>query len=110
MALYDVFYAPDAAALKENYDFVTATEVVEHLANPDRELARLWRLLNPGGWLGVMTKLVRDREAFARWHYKNDPTHISFFSVATWRWWSEQAGASLTFLGDDVILLQKPRG
>ena len=78
-------------------------------ARPGEELARLWSLLRPGGWLGVMTKLVRDRDAFARWHYKNDPTHIVFFSITTWRWWAVQAGAALTFIGDDVMLLQKPR-
>ena len=109
VALYDVFYAPDPRALARRYDFVTATEVVEHLAEPGDELARLWQLLNPGGWLGVMTKQVRDREAFGGWHYKNDPTHISFFSRSTWRWWSGRAGAGLAFEGDDVVLLQKPR-
>ena len=109
VSLFDVFYAPEEAVFQRRYDFVTATEVVEHLARPGEELARLWSLLRPGGWLGVMTKLVRDRDAFARWHYKNDPTHIVFFSIATWRWWAVQAGAVLTFIGDDVMLLQKPR-
>ncbi len=109
VSLFDVFYAPDPAVFQRQYDFVTATEVVEHLARPGEELARLWSLLRPGGWLGVMTKLVRDRDAFAGWHYKNDPTHISFFSIATWRWWAAPVDAALTFLGDDVMLLQKPR-
>ena len=107
VALYDVFYAPDDSVLAGCYDFITATEVVEHLAAPGAELERLWLLLKPGGWLGVMTKLVRDRDAFAGWHYKNDPTHISFFSRPSWRWWAGQVGAGLTFLGDDVMLLQK---
>ena len=107
VALYDVFYAPDDSVLAGCYDFITATEVVEHLAAPGAELERLWLLLKPGGWLGVMTKLVRDRDAFAGWHYKKDPTHISFFSRPSWRWWAEQAGAELTVLGEDVVLLQK---
>ena len=105
---YDVFYAPDPQALSSTYDFITATEVVEHLSQPGPELACLWSLLRPGGWLGVMTKLVANREAFTRWHYKNDPTHISFFSMATWEWWAEQCGAELTFIGSDVMLLRKP--
>jgi len=105
---YDVFYAPDPQALSSTYDFITATEVVEHLSQPGSELARLWSLLRPDGWLGVMTKLVANRDAFTRWHYKNDPTHISFFSMATWEWWAEQYGAELTFIGSDVMLLRKP--
>ncbi len=105
--LFDVFYAPDSRALEDRYDFICATEVVEHLHEPGRELARLWSLLAPTGWLGVMTKLVRDRQAFAAWHYKNDPTHVCFFSVATWQWWAGEQGAELECLGADVILLRK---
>ncbi|MAT90992.1 MAG: methyltransferase [Halioglobus sp.] len=108
VALYDPFYAPDRTPLQGSYDFISATEVVEHLHRPGEELARLWSLLRPGGWLGVMTKLVRDRAAFANWHYKNDPTHVCFFSAQTWRWWAAQRAAQVQFIGADVILLQRP--
>ena len=91
--------------LRGQYDFICATEVVEHLHHPGQELARLWALLGPGGWLGVMTKLVRDHAAFAGWHYKNDPTHVCFFSEMTWQWWARERGACLELLGADVILV-----
>ncbi|GAB3273879.1 class I SAM-dependent methyltransferase [Parahaliea aestuarii] len=109
VALYDVFYFPDAAVLGGQYDFICATEVVEHLHRPGAELDRLWQCLRPGGWLGVMTKLVRDREAFAGWHYKNDRTHVCFFSEATWEWWAKGRGAALEIVAADVILLFKPQ-
>lgn len=105
VALYDSFYLPDESVLDARYDFICATEVVEHLHRPGWELARLWSCLRPGGWLGVMTKLVRDRAAFASWHYKNDPTHVCFFSEQTWRWWAREMGANLCIIGADVILL-----
>jgi len=107
VALYDLFYQPDATVLAHRYQFITATEVVEHLRQPGRELQRLWELLEPGGVLGIMTKLVRDREAFASWHYKNDPTHVCFFSERTWQWWAARQGAQLERIGADVILLQR---
>jgi len=107
VTLYDPFYFPDPAALAGSYDFITATEVVEHLHRPGAELQRLWGLLRPGGTLGIMTKLVRDREAFASWHYKNDPTHVCFFSRDTWIWWAGCHGASVVFPAADVILLAK---
>jgi SAM-dependent methyltransferase len=110
VALYDSFFRPDSAALDGDYDFICATEVVEHLHRPGPELARLWRLLRPAGWLGVMTKLVLDREAFSRWHYKRDPTHVSFFSRETWQWWARERGASPEFIGADVVLVQKVAG
>lgn len=105
VALYDSFYAPNTNVLRASYDFICATEVVEHLHRPGFELARLWALLAPGGWLGVMTKLVLDAAAFAHWHYKNDPTHVCFFSEQTWRWWACEVGAGVEFIGADVILL-----
>lgn len=107
MALYDRLYAADERALSVNYDFITATEVVEHLRDPARELDRLWSLINPGGWLGIMTKLVSNAPEFANWHYKNDPTHICFYSAQTWCWWAEQHDANLEFVGSDVMLLQR---
>jgi 2-polyprenyl-3-methyl-5-hydroxy-6-metoxy-1,4-benzoquinol methylase len=107
MVLYDSFFAPDVTAFAKPCDFICATEVVEHLHHPGRELERLWALLKPGGWLGIMTKLVRNQQAFGAWHYKNDPTHVSFFSEATWRWWAQGHGAALEIIGADVILLQR---
>ncbi len=107
VALYDSFFAPDPAVLEQRYAFVTATEVVEHLHEPGRELQTLWSLLGDGGHLAVMTKLVRSREAFAGWHYIRDPTHVCFFSRGTWEWWAEREGAALDFVGDDVIFLRR---
>jgi hypothetical protein len=107
VAMYDKFYAPDQGVFAERYDFITATEVMEHLSDPRRELARLWDCLHPGGWLGIMTKLALDQQAFARWHYKNDPTHICFFSVLTFTWLAAQWQAELTFIGSDVVLFRK---
>ena len=108
VVLYDIYYAPDTAVLVRDYDFITATEVVEHLSRPGLVLSQLWRQLKPGGWLGLMTKLAQGKEAFARWHYKNDPTHIAFFSQYTFIWLAAQWQTEPEFIGNDVILLQKP--
>ena len=108
VALYDCFFAPDQSALTGAYDFITATEVVEHLHQPGEELSRLWALLRPGGHFGVMTKLVLGREAFSRWHYKNDPTHVSFFSRPTFEWLASEWRADIEFVCQDVIIFTKP--
>lgn len=108
MAVYDPFYAPDPRVFEQAYDFITATEVVEHLFAPGEELARLAQRLRPGGWLGLMTKRATDREAFARWHYILDPTHVAFFSETTFRWLADELGMRVEFPAADVVLLQKP--
>jgi SAM-dependent methyltransferase len=107
MAVYDPFYAPDPAVFDNKYDFITASEVVEHLHRPGKDLDRLWRILRPGGWLGIMTKMVVDREAFSRWHYKEDSTHICFFSGAVFDWLAEHWQTEAVFIGNDVVLLNK---
>ncbi len=107
MSIYDHFYARDPSVLEKQYDFITATEVVEHLHNPKEVLDKLWSCLKPGGWLGIMTKLALDREAFADWHYKNDPTHVSFFSRTTFEWLAGKWQAEVTFADKDVILFRK---
>ncbi len=107
MAVYDPFFAPDAATLTRTYNFITCTETFEHFHTPHREWALLSGLLRPGGWLGIMTKLARDRDSFAQWHYIRDPTHVSFFSRATFRYLAERDRLQLEFVGDDVILMKK---
>jgi SAM-dependent methyltransferase len=107
VALYDSFYQPEETAVTGSYDFICATEVVEHLHFPGDELERLWSLLKPGSWLGIMTKLVKTPEAFATWHYKNDPTHVCFFSTDTWQWWAQEHATEAEFIGADVIMLRR---
>ena len=105
--IYDKFYARDPAVFQRAYDFVTATEVFEHLRDPQFELQRLYRLVKPGGILGIMTKLATDKPAFETWHYKRDPTHICFFSKATFEWLGHLWHSKIEFIGADVILISK---
>ncbi len=107
VSLYDHFYFSRPDALQQRYDFICATEVVEHLHQPGAVLTQLWSLLDSGGTLGIMTKLVLDNAAFESWHYKNDPTHVCFFSRPTFGWLARQLNAEVEFIGSDVILLRK---
>ncbi|MBE4592383.1 2-polyprenyl-3-methyl-5-hydroxy-6-metoxy-1,4-benzoquinol methylase [Vibrio navarrensis] len=107
MALYDIYYHPQTSVLAEQYDFMTATEVIEHLYQPAQVWQQWLNLVKPGGWIGLMTKMVINVEAFAHWHYKNDPTHVIFFSQATFQFLAERDKLELEFIGKDVILLRK---
>lgn len=107
MEIYDKFFAQNATVFDKKYDFICATEVAEHLCRPMTELNLLWKCLKPGGFLGLMTKMVRSRSAFKKWHYIRDQTHISFFSKKTFRWLSNRWGAHLDFITHDIIFFQK---
>ena len=109
ISLFDPFYAPDTRELTRQYDFITASEVVEHFHDPAREFALLWSLLKSGGWLAIMTKLALDKTAFSQWHYKNDPTHVCFYSEKTMEWLAETLQAEILMIGNDVILFQNSK-
>lgn len=105
--LYDPFYFNDPQLLEETYDFITATEVLEHLQDPGTVFATLFDRLKPGGWLGIMTGLIIDRQAFQNWHYIRDLTHICFYSRDTFEYLARQFNADILFAGNNVILLNK---
>lgn len=107
MAIYDPYFAHEPTALERQYDFVTCTEAIEHFYTPAKEWGQLLDMVKPGGWLGLMTKLARDLDAFVNWHYKNDPTHVSFFSRETFHYLAQRDGLEVEFVGNDVILLRK---
>jgi hypothetical protein len=107
MAVFDPYFANNPAVLKQQYDFICSTEAIEHFYQPANEWALWLRLLNGKGWLGLMTKLAPAKAEFASWHYKNDPTHVCFFSRETFEFLANRDGFNLEFIGNDVILLQK---
>lgn len=109
MALFDPFFHPDAASLARSFDFITCTEVVEHLYEPAEVFSLLDRLLRPGGWLGIMTCFQTDDERFDNWHYRRDPTHVVFYRQATFQWLARKYGWRLEVPVKDVVLLRKGR-
>lgn len=107
MAVWDPFFAPDHAVLERQYDFISCSEAIEHFVNPAQEWALWQRLLKPGGTLGIMTKRYTSSDAFANWHYKLDPTHVSFFHLNTFRYLARRDGYRLQVAANDVVLLQR---
>lgn len=78
---FDIYFHPSPEIWRKSYDFIVMGEVIEHLREPLEELLRLRVLLKPGGKIFVKTKLYpADLKDFPNWYYKNDPTHVQFFS------------------------------
>lgn len=106
MSVYDPFFYPDTAALDQRYDFITCTEVVEHLYYPAEVFRQLDSLLKPGGYLGVMTCFQTDDDRFANWHYRRDPTHVVFYRQATLQWLADHHGWHLDVPAKDVAIFR----
>ena len=107
MAGYDKFYADEPELLDRQYDFITSTEVIEHIADPKGALDRLWACLRPGGLLVLQTQRVLGDERFKSWRYRHDPTHIVFFAEASFRALGARWQAEVEFPYQDVVVFTK---
>lgn len=106
MEIYDPFFAPHSDLLTRTYDFITCTETAEHFHSPALEFDRLHGLLNPGGWLAVMTKWA-DGKDFRRWSYARDVTHVCFYQQETMAWIADHFEYQLDVPSRDVSLFRK---
>ncbi len=105
--LFDKFYANNESIFNNKYNFITSSEVVEHLDNPGVELNRLFNMLDNGGVLAIMTQMLSSDINFSSWHYKDDPTHVCFFSKNTMKYLAKSWQVDVSFYGDDVALFFK---
>jgi len=101
--IFDKYYANNQDIFNNKCDFITATEVIEHLHNPGFEIERLFSMLNKGGILGVMTKMLDDSVDFASWYYKDDPTHICFYSKNTMAYLARKHESKIDIIGDVTL-------
>jgi len=92
MTLYDPFFHPDKSVLLLKYDFIVCCEVIEHFHDPLKDFKLLKKLLNPGGILVCMTDLLPQQDVFEKWYYKNDPTHVVFYTNGSIQWLKEHLG------------------
>lgn len=105
-AVYDPNFWPDKDVLGTRYDAIFASEVIEHLRRPSEEFARLRESLSPQGiWL-FMTLFYDESTDFNSWYYRQDPTHICFYSKKTMEWLRDHFGFSkLEFPSERVSVL-----
>lgn len=94
--LYDPFFHDSDENLNQKYNFIICCEVMEHFHLPRKEFERLHGLLVPKGKLYCKTTLLDDnaKSDFKNWWYKNDPSHVFFYSEDTLNWIQENLGFS----------------
>ena len=107
MDLFDKFYANNISVFEKKYDFITATEVVEHLSEPLTEISRLIEMLNNQGHLAVMTHILTPQIDFNSWYYKNDPSHIGFFTKKSLNFLANYLNIEVYFVSERVVFFQK---
>jgi SAM-dependent methyltransferase len=106
---------------QESFDVVTCFDVLEHLYEPRRVMARVGEWLKPGGIFYVLVPNVNSAEARvfgSYWHGLELPRHLFHYSPASLKFLAESAGlrgvsletrrnpavgTSLRYVGDDVF-------
>jgi len=90
---YDKFYRPDETIWSKKYDFIILSEVIEHLSDPMGTMRALRMLLRENGSFYIRTRFYPDeKSAFQNWYYKQDQTHINFFSEDSMTWLARELG------------------
>ena len=102
---YDPVFFP--ALPQKRFDFIFATEVLEHFFHPAQELARICELLQPGGILTVMTEPWETLQGFAEWHYAKDLTHVCFYHASTLEYICTQYGLEKLHQGPPRVTVLK---
>ena len=103
-ASYDPYFHHEPRVLAQKYDFIVCSESAEHFYSPMTEFMRLRALLLPKGYIAVLS--AWPPENFERWHYHRDPTHVVFYSEATFDWLARQLRLSLVKSESGVAILQ----
>lgn len=101
---YDPFFHPDRSVLKEGYDFIILSEVMEHFHDPSREFELLFSLLEPNGKIFCLTDLYGDSIDFENWYYKDDETHVLFYHWKSIEYISSRFGNSKYSIDGRMII------
>jgi SAM-dependent methyltransferase len=96
---FEVFHGElfDAAYPDSHFDIVTASEIVEHLTDPEIVLKEIARILRPGGMFWATTPFARSlsfRILGVNWSILSPPEHVQLYSKKGMRQILKSAGFS----------------
>lgn len=104
---YDPMYFPNNELLNNKYDYITCCEVVEHFYNPQLSFKLLYQLLKEKGSLFLKTNQYNKSIDFSKWWYKNDPTHVIFYTRKTFEIIKKQLNFSDVLLSKEYVTFVK---
>lgn len=106
--IYDPHYAPWGSGKNTQYDMIVSTETFEHFQDPLKEMNFICTLLKPQAYLSIMTSFACPYEEFKAWRYKDDATHVAFYSMATFQKLAELFSMSIIYGNQkNIVVLKK---
>lgn len=105
--LYDPHYHPNNHVLNQQYDYIFACEVIEHFNQPRQTFDLLEELIKENGCWIFMTNVYDDSIDFHQWHYKNDETHVIFYTKKTLEYLKDLYGWKELNIDNRLIIYKK---
>ncbi|MCX7775556.1 MAG: class I SAM-dependent methyltransferase [Spirochaetaceae bacterium] len=108
--IYDPLFAPTRGWRSRQFEAIVLHEVIEHLPHPRTTISNLRPRMANGGFIAIRTRLQPSPQAaFAGWWYKEDPTHVSFLTLASLEILAHSCGLELLARpAEDIFLLAQP--
>ncbi len=104
---YDPNYE-SLATIDGEFDVIIACESIEHFRDPLAEFEKMTSHLKSGGHIWIRTEHLESAPYFSAWWYKNDPTHIFFYSEKTMNWLGKRFGLDLVMYDEkNISMFQK---
>lgn len=104
---WDPFFDNNPDRLKSTYNYIVSCEVIEHFHHPFKEFQLLKSLLKPKGSLYLKTELINAEIDFKTWYYKEDPTHVFFYSESSFEWIKTTFGFKDLAIQNRIVHLQQ---
>ncbi len=105
---WDPFFYPDGDFFENGADIVFCLEVIEHFENPLEGFRGLAKSCAQGGLIAIQTQLAPNTfEDFEKWWYKEDSTHVSFYTLNSIEECAKQVGLHFEDAKNGVFFLRK---
>ena len=104
---WDPFFKNDTPFFSLGADLVLCLEVAEHFENPEKDFAGLAGACKKGGIIVIRTLFApQSRFEFEKWWYKEDVTHVSFYTEKAMRSCAERAGLEYCGIYNNCSILR----
>ncbi len=105
---WDPFFYPNGDFFEHGADIVFCLEVIEHFENASEGFEGLAKACAPGGLIAIQTQLApKSFDEFKRWWYKDDFTHVSFYTLNSIEECAKRVGLVLESEKNGVVFLRK---
>lgn len=105
-ASFDPYFDNHEEVLRNTYDLVVATEVVEHFQDVIIEWKKMVALMKPKGYMSIMTQFAKDD--LSDWWYLRDSTHYHFYQERTFDYIAKNLGLIVVYTdGLSRVVFQK---